>query len=485
MCAQRTVRMQHTSASRRSRSMPWTAIALAAGGSVAGGLTLALADTVHAESPAKKTMPAPAPLPTLPDISALDSKVLDDPNVPMRDRMATYVKLLQRRIVQAISDEEQDGCSDSADRREHGDLATKRPKSFVVESWTRKEGGEGISCVIQDGKVFEKGGVNVSVVYGNLPPSAIRQMSPDHDELIHRTGYKIEGPDAEVDGLPFFATGISLVIHPRNPYAPTSHANFRYFELGHPEKLKNGEPNPRYNPKEPITWWFGGGADLTPMYLYPEDAQHFHKELKRAADAHDPAFYAAWKPWCDHYFRIAHRDESRGVGGLFFDDIKLPVWSRSKQSFIPLYDGTPKNDRQLVSSKPHSSETLLQAVRSIGDAFVPAYVPLVHRRKNTPYDDQNEIWKQLRRGRYAEFNLVYDRGTKFGLFTPSARIESIMMSLPLHARWEYMQGNSGTGRWGSVAAANSLQDCLKECSKEETAAREEIQDALERPREWV
>lgn len=408
-----------------------------------------------------------------PDISMLDANILHDEKKPMRERMETYVKLLQRRLVDLIEAEE------NAGRDSH------EPKHFTVETWTRKQGGEGTSCVIQDGEVFEKGGINVSVVYGNLPPSAIRQMSADHDGLIERIGYKVEGPDAQVDGLPFFATGISVVIHPKNPMSPTSHFNYRYFELMHPEKLKDGSPNPNCNGNEPVAWWFGGGADLTPMYLFPDDARHFHQIHKDAADLQDPAFYVAWKKWCDKYFWLPHRGENRGIGGVFFDDLTLPLWNQKRTTFIPLMDGTNQADQVLVSTKQHDKESLFRAVRAMGDAFIPAYLPLVHRHRNDPFTADNLEWQRLRRGRYVEFNLVYDRGTKFGLMTPGARIESILMSLPLVAQWEYMEGTTGTARESSTAAHMNDEKNRKKYSEDEMKAREAIQDALEHPKTWI
>jgi len=187
-------------------------------------------------------------------------------------------------------------------------------------------------------------------------------------------------------GRAFYATGVSLVIHPRNPYVPTVHANFRYFEKGD-------------------AWWFGGGADLTPYYLFEEDARHFHATLKAACDRHGAAHYAAFKAACDDYFVIAHRRERRGVGGIFFD-----------------YLGG-------------DAEARFAMVADLGKAFLPAYLPIVERRGNTPYGERERAWQLLRRGRYVEFNLVYDRGTLFGLRT-DGRIESILMSLPPLARWE-------------------------------------------------
>uniref|UniRef100_V5GIL9 coproporphyrinogen oxidase n=2 Tax=Kalmanozyma brasiliensis (strain GHG001) TaxID=1365824 RepID=V5GIL9_KALBG len=397
----------------------------------------------------------------------------------MRQRMETYVKLLQHNIVSALSQEE--------------------PKArFLIDSWLRKEGGEGISCVLQDGSTFEKAGVNISVVHGTLPPAAVRQMSADHAGLMEKTGYRLEGKDADVKGLPFYAAGLSLVVHPRNPFAPTVHFNYRYFELTHPEKLADGSPNPRH-PKnrkdgggnEPIAWWFGGGTDLTPIYLFDEDAKHFHQTLKSAADQHDPTFYPTWKKWCDKYFLIPHRGEARGVGGIFFDDITLPQWaSATSSAYIPLSDGTkPTPSAPIVpsisSGKPHDKDSLFATVRSLGDAFLPAYLPLVQKRKATPFTEAHERWQQLRRGRYVEFNLVYDRGTKFGLQTPGARIESILMSLPLKARWEYMERYSGGGAQGRDGKATTRQDAGEGSGEEEGKLERHTMEALRKPREWA
>ncbi|KAE8213562.1 hypothetical protein CF327_g2930 [Tilletia walkeri] len=409
-----------------------------------------------------------------PDISHLNLSDINDTSKPMRVRMESYIKELQHRIVTALGTEEVEG-------------------HFIVDSWLRKEGGEGISCVLQDGKTFEKAGVNISVVHGKLPPAAIRQMSADHAGLQERTSYKLDGPDAEVDGLPFYAAGLSLVVHPANPFAPTVHFNYRYFELTHPPTLKDGSPNPRYveakangTEQEPVAWWFGGGTDLTPIYLFEDDAKHFHQTLKTAADSNDPAFYPAWKKWCDDYFLIPHRKERRGVGGIFFDDLTLPDSTLSissgksatqRTSFIPLSDGkkgaAAAARGPITSSEQHGKESLFRTVRSMGDAFLPAYLPLLQRRKSTPYTEAHERWQALRRGRYVEFNLVYDRGTKFGLQTPGARIESILMSLPLKARWEYMEKYSGAG-WAEVDAED------REGSEEA-----KTQKVLREPREWV
>ncbi|KAK0550987.1 Coproporphyrinogen-III oxidase [Tilletia horrida] len=411
---------------------------------------------------------------SVPDISHLNLDDINDPSKSMRIRMETYIKDLQHRIVTALGAEETHG-------------------RFIIDSWIRKEGGEGISCVLQDGKTFEKAGVNISVVHGKLPPAAVRQMSADHAGLMERTGYQLDGPNAEVDGLPFYAAGLSLVVHPANPFAPTVHFNYRYFEITHPPTLKDGRPNPRYveaqkkgESAEPVAWWFGGGTDLTPIYLFEEDAKHFHRTLKEAADKNDTAFYPAWKKWCDDYFLIPHRKERRGIGGIFFDDLTLPDSTASlssassvarRTSYIPLSDGkkgaAATARGPLTSSQAHSKESLFRTVRSMGDAFLPAYLPLLQRRKWMAYTDAHERWQALRRGRYVEFNLVYDRGTKFGLQTPGARIESILMSLPLKARWEYMEKFGGAG-WAELG-----QD---EARSSREAATQKV---LREPRDWI
>lgn len=254
--------------------------------------------------------------------------------------------------------------------------------SFKVDRWIRKEGGGGITCVLQDGVVFEKAGVNVSVVTGTLPPAAVQQM-------------RARGKQLQEGSMPFFAAGVSAVIHPRNPMVPTIHFNYRYFEVE--------------NPDGSIQWWFGGGTDLTPYYLNEDDVKHFHGTLKAACDKHDSLYYSKFKKWCDDYFFIRHRGERRGVGGIFFDDIDTP-----------------------------SQEEAFQFIKSCAEAVIPSYIPLVKQHKDDGYGYKERQWQLLRRGRYVEFNLIYDRGTKFGLYTPGARYESILMSLPLSANWKYM-----------------------------------------------
>jgi coproporphyrinogen III oxidase len=246
---------------------------------------------------------------------------------------------------------------------------------FLEDAWERPEGGGGRSRVISEGAVFEKGGVNFSHVYGeSLPPSA----------SAHRP---------ELAGRSFQAMGVSLVLHPHNPYVPTSHANVRFFLA---EK-----------PGEAPVWWFGGGFDLTPYYGFEEDAVAWHSVARDACAPFGEDLYAEFKAWCDRYFYLKHRDEPRGIGGLFFDDFNQLGFD---QSFA--------------------------FMRSVGDAFIRAYRPIVARRKATPFGERQRRFQLYRRGRYVEFNLVYDRGTLFGLQS-GGRTESILMSLPPLVRWDY------------------------------------------------
>jgi coproporphyrinogen III oxidase len=282
--------------------------------------------------------------------------------------MEALVRLKQQEITQGIA------SLDSVD--------------FHTDTWERGDkGGGGQSMVLQNGTTFEKGGVNISVVHGKLPKEAVARMKADHANLQSK---------AEDGSVNFFACGLSLVIHPHNPHAPTTHLNYRYFETS---DEATGQPT---------GWWFGGGADLTPSYLYEEDAKHFHLQHKNALDKYDTTLYPKYKKWCDEYFFIKHRNETRGIGGIFFDD----------------FDDRPADE-------------ILKIVESCFDAFLPAYLPLVEKRKDQPFTEEQRQWQQIRRGRYVEFNLVLDRGTKFGLQTPGSRIESILMSLPATASWVY------------------------------------------------
>jgi coproporphyrinogen III oxidase len=239
---------------------------------------------------------------------------------------------------------------------------------FEEENWTRAEGGGGRTRILNNGGVFEKAGVNFSSVSGPMPEKLVKAMN--------------------VAPADFFATGISLVLHPFSPMVPTVHANFRYFEMS------NGDA------------WFGGGTDLTPYYLHDEDAVHFHKTLKAVCDKHSPDYYPKFKKWCDEYFFIKHRGESRGIGGLFFD------YQRDDLEKFFLF------------------------VQDCGNAFLDAYLPIVKKRMDEPFGEREKDFQLIRRGRYVEFNLVYDRGTLFGLET-QGRTESILMSLPTLAKWEY------------------------------------------------
>ncbi|MFY0603436.1 MAG: oxygen-dependent coproporphyrinogen oxidase [Flavobacteriaceae bacterium] len=249
--------------------------------------------------------------------------------------------------------------------------------TFQEDLWQREEGGGGRTRVIENGAIFEKGGVNVSAVHGELPEALRKQF-----------GVK-EGD--------FFACGLSLVIHPKNPFVPTVHANWRYFEM------YDADGNI-------VTQWFGGGQDLTPYYLFDEDAIHFHTVCKKACDAHHSSFYPKFKKTCDNYFWNTHRSEARGIGGLFFDYLK--------------------------ETDEFSMQERYDFVTQVGDSFLESYVPVVEKRKNYEYTEEHKDWQEIRRGRYVEFNLVHDRGTLFGLKT-NGRIESILMSLPPTVQWKY------------------------------------------------
>ena len=255
--------------------------------------------------------------------------------------------------------------------------------TFREESWDRPEGGGGISRVLSDGDLLEKAGVNFSHVMGASLPGSATAVRP------------------QLAGRSFQATGVSLVIHPQNPYVPTAHANVRLFVAEAPDQ-------------EPI-WWMGGGFDLTPYYGFFEDARHWHQTAANACEPFGSEVYPRFKGWCDDYFHLKHRDEPRGVGGLFFDD--LNEWG---------------------------FDTTFAFLRSVGDHFLQGYLPIVERRRNSPWSERERQWQLYRRGRYVEFNLVYDRGTLFGLQS-NGRTESILMSLPPLVRWEYgYQAETGT-----------------------------------------
>ncbi len=272
--------------------------------------------------------------------------------------------------------------------------------TFKQDSWEREEGGGGRSRVLSNGKVFEKGGVNFSEVWGNdLPPSIL-----------------VQRPEAK--GHSFYATGTSMVLHPNNPFIPTVHLNYRYFEAG------------------PV-WWFGGGIDLTPYYPFAEDVVHFHTTLKNACDQHNPHYYPTYKLWCDEYFYLKHRNETRGVGGIFFDyqdtsGVLYPISYPGSQMYTP----AANRSAEAGPVENRSWEDIFSFVQSCGDAFLPAYTPIAEKRKDIPFSEKQRDFQLYRRGRYVEFNLVYDRGTIFGLQT-NGRTESILMSLPPLVRWEY------------------------------------------------
>lgn len=272
---------------------------------------------------------------------------------------------------------------------------------FKEENWQRPGGGGGRTRVMEKGAVFEKGGVNISNVHGELP-----------EVLQKRLGVKTGN---------FSAAGLSLVMHPKNPFVPTVHANWRYFEL--------------YNDRgEIVDQWFGGGLDLTPYYFFEEDAIHFHQVCKKACDRHDSDFYPRYKKHCDEYFYNTHRREARGIGGLFFDYLR------------------PGSD--------HTLEDWYHFVTETGYSFLKAYEPIVQKRKDLFYSKDHRKWQEIRRGRYVEFNLVHDRGTLFGLKT-NGRIESILMSLPPKVQWIY------------------------DYHPKENSPEAELEKILKTPREWV
>jgi coproporphyrinogen III oxidase len=277
----------------------------------------------------------------------------------MREKCTTLFRNIQTATCKAL---------EQLDQKEH----------FVSDSWQRPEvdgadGGGGLTRVMRGGNVFEQAGVNFSEVYGT--------MSAD-------LASKLTMPAQDV---PFYATGVSMVFHPYSPLVPTTHANFRYLEVGDKK-------------------WFGGGMDLTPYYIFEEDAQHFHSELKTICDRHHPDYYYDYKEKCDRYFYLPHRGETRGIGGLFFD--------------------------YLGKDTPDQLDSYYKFLEDIGNNFLSAYAPIVSKRASLPFTDHQKQFQLLRRGRYVEFNLVYDRGTLFGLKT-GGRTESILMSLPPVVRWEY------------------------------------------------
>lgn len=300
----------------------------------------------------------------------------------MKDKFYAYIEQLQDVITSKL--EEVDGKA-----------------TFKEDIWVRAEGGGGRTRVIENGAVFEKGGVNISGVHGELPDSM-------------KAYFRVE------DGK-FFACGLSLVLHPKNPMVPTVHANWRYFEL-------------YGNDGEIVDQWFGGGQDLTPYYLFDEDAVHFHSVCKTACDKHNATFYKTYKKRCDEYFWNAHRNEARGIGGLFFDYCK-------------------------ATEEMHMQDWY-NFVTEVGNSFLSCYVPIVIKRKDLDYTKKQRDWQEIRRGRYVEFNLVHDKGTLFGLKT-NGRIESILMSLPPHVQWRY------------------------DHQPEKDSEEERLMNVLMKPKEWV
>ena len=266
---------------------------------------------------------------------------------------------------------------------------------FLEESCERPEGGGGRSRVLKDGKILEQGGVNFSEVLGNELPASIINQRPD------------------AIGHSWFATGTSMVLHPKSPYIPTVHLNYRYFEAG------------------PV-WWFGGGADLTPFYPYLSDTCQFHSCHKAACDTINTDLHKVFKPWCDEYFFLKHRNETRGVGGIFYDYQDGSGLLYKGQNV----NGKASNISKEIGKNSLNWEDLFALAKACGQAFLPSYEPIIKKRKNKSYSSKERDFQLYRRGRYAEFNLVWDRGTIFGLQT-NGRTESILMSLPPLARWEY------------------------------------------------
>lgn len=280
-----------------------------------------------------------------------------------RNNISSWLRNLQDSICTAL--EKADGHS-----------------KFEEENWVREEGGGGRTRIIKEGAVIEKGGVLFSAVEGVAP-----------DFLFKEKEHSTVSTQATPQNKPqFFATGVSIVIHPKSPLVPIIHMNIRYFEMSNGVK------------------WLGGGIDLTPHYIVEEDARFFHKELKKACDKHHPAYYTKFKTWADDYFYISHRKETRGIGGIFFDRLNADAEMSFEKNFA--------------------------FWKEVGETFAPIYVELIRRNKDKAYGENNKEWQLLRRGRYVEFNLVYDKGTKFGLET-NGRVESILMSLPKMAGWEY------------------------------------------------
>ena len=284
-----------------------------------------------------------------------------DANAPDANAVTCYFQELQNDLCRQLGELEPDA-------------------DFTEDVWTHAHGGGGITRVIEQGALFEKGGVNFSHITGAALPTSAATANRAH-----------------IAGKPFTATGVSLVMHPRNPFVPCCHMNVRFFLADSDGDHENKNPH----------WWFGGGYDLTPYYGFEEDCAHWHQTAKHACDRFDPHYYPRFKAWCDEYFYLKHRDEARGIGGLFFDDHREGGFAQA-----------------------------FEFVREIGDSFMRAYRPIVERRRDMPYAEAQQMFQGYRRGRYVEFNLVYDRGTLFGLES-GGRTESILMSLPPLVRWKY------------------------------------------------
>ncbi len=328
----------------------------------------------------------------------------------VKETWISFIHDLQNRICAAL--EQSDGIA-----------------TFFEDAWERPEGGGGKTRVIANGNVFEKGGVNTSIVFGDITDAMRTQL--------------------KINGAKWFACGLSLVIHPINPFVPTVHCNYRMFEL--------------YNENdEVIDRWFGGGTDLTPYYLFEEDAKHFHQTYKNACDAFDLSFYPKFKEECDNYFVNWHRNaERRGIGGIFYDH------QRQSPSNSPF---TRESNAQPSLVNDADALFWIEFAKKCGNIFVDAYIPIVEKRKHTAYTAEHKHWQEIRRGRYVEFNLVHDRGTIFGLKT-NGRIESILMSLPPIVRFEYnYQPAFGSEEYKLQDVCLHPREWLNEISEEEKIA---------------
>ena len=355
---------------------------------------------------------------------------------PMRERVTEYITKLQETIVTKLESYSPD-------------------QPFRREAWARDEGGGGLSCTFPPLDTspigpIEKAGVNISKMSGILPPAAIKQMSTAHAALKH-----IDTP------LPFFAVGLSLILHPRHPRIPSAHANYRYFEVLNAALPEAPPPNDdpsesTATPPAVLAWWFGVITDLTPAYLDVPDFTHLHTTLKGACDTwSDPALsvYPAFKASCDNYLYIPHRHEHRGVGGVRFDDM-------DSDAMRALLGGAPEDTIARLSTQ----EALFDLVKALGDSFLPSFIPILERHMHTPVVPAERRWQLLRRGRAVEFNLVVDRGTKFGLAAPGVRAENVLVGMPPEARWEY---------------------CSELGDQDQDTEEAEMVKVLKEPRSWV